>query len=56
VQAEFLEPAWSPSLGLAGAQVAALALDQQALEPPRDVAVDLDELVGGIAGAKVVPG
>jgi hypothetical protein len=34
--------------------MAALALDQQALESPRDVTVDLPELVGGVPGTEVV--
>src|SRR5215203_5560766 len=54
VQAVPVEPLFGPLIGLSGTQVAAPLRDHQAEQPPRDVAVDLDELVGGVAGTKVV--
>jgi hypothetical protein len=54
VQAQLPEPLARPEPPLAGPQVAAVALDQQPFEPPGDVVVDLDELVGGVTGTEVV--
>ena len=54
VQAVPVKPLFGPLSGLSGTQVAAPLLDQKPLQPPRDVPVDLAELVGGVAGAKVV--
>ena len=42
-----------PLGGLTGAQLAAVALHEQALQPPRDVVIDLPKLDGGIARAEV---
>jgi hypothetical protein len=49
------KPLTRPPISHPDAQIATLALDHQALESPRDLAVDLDELVGGIASTKVIP-
>ena len=54
VQAVRLEPRFGPLISLPGTQITAPLLDQKPFEPPRDVPVDLSELVGGVAGAKVV--
>jgi len=47
VKAQVLKPPSRPRIGLPGAQVAAVTLDEQAPQPPDDVAVDGDELLGG---------
>jgi len=39
-----------PPVCSAGVQVAAVALHQEAPEPPLHVSVDLPELVGGVPG------
>ena len=44
-----------PSSGLTGSQIAAVALHEQALQPPRDIVIDLPKLDGGIARAEVRP-
>ena len=54
VQAVPVEPLLGPLIGLSGTQVAAPLLDHQAEQPPSHVPVDLAELRGGVAGAKVV--
>src|SRR6185436_1823514 len=54
VQSEGIEVLRRPSTNLARFQVAPLALDSQALEPPRHVPVDLVELVRRVAGAEVL--
>src|ERR1700758_3812057 len=54
VQAVSLEPRACPLINLPGTQVTAPLLDEKTFEPPRDVAIDLDELLSGVAGAKVV--
>src|SRR5262249_43351672 len=53
-QSLLMQPCARPEIGLSRAKVAALALDEQALEPPFDVAVDLSELLGGVPGPEVV--
>src|SRR6266702_7346845 len=54
VQALSLEPLACPPVSLPGAQVPAPLLHHQALEPPRHMPVDLNELVSGVPGAEVV--
>src|SRR6185503_2296057 len=54
VQAVPVEPLLGPLIGVPATEVAAPLLNHQAEQPPRDVFVDLAELVGGVAGAKVV--
>src|SRR2546428_13547838 len=49
-----LKPRACPRLPLARPDVATVALSHQATEPTLDVAVDVDELDGGVPGAKVV--
>src|SRR2546428_10743775 len=49
-----LKPRACPLLALARPDVATVALSHQATEPTLDVAVDVDELDGGVPGAKVV--
>src|SRR5438105_10534554 len=49
-----LEPFARPGDELTRTQVAAVALAHQPPEPALHVAVDLNELAGGVAGAKVV--
>src|ERR1039458_1907290 len=49
-----LEPLARPGCRLAGPKVAPVPLDQQTAEAANDVVVDLDELLGGVAGPKVV--
>src|ERR1700730_7989232 len=55
VEPEPMEPLACPAVGLSGAQVTTHALDHQAPEPPRGVAVDLVELAGSVPGTEVVP-
>src|SRR4029077_19990707 len=54
VQAVPVEPLLGPLIGVPATEVAAPLLNHQAEQPPRDVFVDLSELVSGVAGAKVV--
>src|SRR6202011_2254825 len=54
VQTLVVEPGFGPTPRLTGTQVAAPLLDEQAVEPPRHVAVELAELLGRVAGAEVV--
>jgi hypothetical protein len=42
-----------PLSGLTRAQIAAVALEEQAFQPPRDIVIDLPKLDGGIARAEV---
>ena len=44
-----------PLSGLTRTQVAAVALDEQAFQPPRDIIIDLPKLDGGVARAEVGP-
>jgi hypothetical protein len=54
VQAVGVKPRFGPLIGLTSTQIAAPLLDQKPAEPPYDVVIDLTELVGGVAGTKVV--
>src|SRR6516164_203309 len=54
VQAVPVEPLCGPLIGLSSTQVAAPLFDHQAEQPPHHIPVDLGELIGGVAGAKVV--
>src|SRR5262249_29982198 len=53
VQAVPVEPLFGPLTSLSGTQVAAPLHHHQAEQTPRDVAVDLKELDGGVASTKV---
>ena len=55
VQAVPVKPLLGPLIGLSGTQISAPLLDQKPFQPPRDVPVDLGELVGGVAGAEPCP-
>src|SRR3954465_14998561 len=49
-----VKPLLGPLIGFSGTQVAPPLLDPQAEQTPHHVPIDLVELGGGIAGAKVV--
>lgn len=49
-----MEPVIRPLLDPPGVQVATVAPDQKANQPPPDISVNVDELDGGIPGAEVV--
>src|SRR6266540_683149 len=53
MEAVALKPFPGPGAGLAGRQVSALPLDEQAAEPVDDVSVQGIEHAGGVAGSKV---
>ena len=55
METEGLKEVAGPLGGLTGAKLATVALDEQALEAPVHVVIDLPKLDGGIAGAKVRP-
>ena len=54
VKAEVVEVVTGPAFGFSGAEVPALALDAQSMQPPPHVAVELDEAARGVPGAEVV--
>ena len=53
MQPEGVEVVRRPLGGLTRSQVTAVALAEQALQPPRDVVINLPKLDGGVARAKV---
>jgi hypothetical protein len=52
VQPEGVEEIARPLVGVTRAEVAALTLQHEAMEPPPRIGIDLDEFPGRIPGAK----